>query len=285
MSNFIERLLLRKKRNILENIEINDDSFEQMVKKSTMSSDEKKMFINLFDIKDALVEDIMVPRSEVVALNENADFFAVIDAFSGKNYKQILVYKKNFDNIIGYIMLKDVIEYAKNPKSFSIRKVLKEVSFIAPSLKCFETLCYMQQVCKTFFVIVDEFGGVDGVVSIENIVSKLFGDIKDYSFERISYVDKQEDGSYIVDARISIVDFESKVGVNLMTDDELDELDVDTIGGFVVSIKGELPEIGEKISYQKGNVIFKVIDVDPRKINKLEVWINQKQHDSIVNEN
>lgn len=285
MSNFIERLLLRKKRNILENIEINDDSFEQMVKKSTMSNDEKKMFINLFDIKDALVEDIMVPRSEVVALNENADFFAVIDAFSGKNYKQILVYKKNFDNIIGYIMLKDVIEYAKNPKSFSIRKVLKEVSFIAPSLKCFETLCYMQQVCKTFFVIVDEFGGVDGVVSIENIVSKLFGDIKDYSFERISYVDKQEDGSYIVDARISIVDFESKVGVNLMTDDELDELDVDTIGGFVVSIKGELPEIGEKISYQKGNVIFKVIDVDPRKINKLEVWINQKQHDSIVNEN
>ena len=179
MSNFIERLLLRKKRNILENIEINDDSFEQMVKKSTMSSDEKKMFINLFDIKDALVEDIMVPRSEVVALNENADFFAVIDAFSGKNYKQILVYKKNFDNIIGYIMLKDVIEYAKNPKSFSIRKVLKEVSFIAPSLKCFETLCYMQQVCKTFFVIVDEFGGVDGVVSIENIVSKLFGDIKE----------------------------------------------------------------------------------------------------------
>ena len=285
MSNFIERLLLRKKRNILENIEINDDSFEQMVKKSTMSSDEKKMFINLFDIKDALVEDIMVPRSEVVALNENADFFAVIDAFSGKNYKQILVYKKNFDNIIGYIMLKDVIEYAKNPKSFSIRKVLKEVSFIAPSLKCFETLCYMQQVCKTFFVIVDEFGGVDGVVSIENIVSKLFGDIKDYSFEKISYVDKQEDGSYIVDARISIVDFESKVGVNLMTEDELDELDVDTIGGFVVSIKGELPEIGEKISYQKGNVIFKVIDVDPRKINKLEVWINQKQHDSIVNEN
>lgn len=277
MTNIIKRLFSKKRQAKLQNIEIGSISLHQVISQSTLSSDEKKMFLNLLDIKDILVEDIMIPRSEVVAVNENADFFSVINKFIGKNYKQILVYKKTLDNIVGYIMLKDVIEFASKPKTFSTKSVLREVSFISPTMKCFETLCHMQQSHKTFLVVVDEFGGVNGVISIENIISKLFGDIKDYSFEKISYIEKIDDTHYVIDARISIEDFENKTNLKLLSKKELEEIDVDTVGGLVASLVGKLPSLGEKICYPKTNICFKILDVSPRKINKMEVILHHQE--------
>ena len=275
MTNIIKRLLSKKYRKSQQNSESASISINQVISQSTLPTNEKKMFLNLLDIKDILVEDIMIPRSEVVSINDNADFLSVINKFKGQNYKQILVYKKNLDNIIGYIMLKDVIEFASKPKTFAIKNILKEVSFISPTMKCFETLCHMQQSHKTFLVVVDEFGGVNGVISIENIVSKLFGDIKDYSFEKISYIEKIDDLHFVIDARISIEDFENKTNLKLLTNTD-EEIDVVTVGGLVASIMGKLPTLGEKICYPGTNICFKILDVSPRKINKMEVSVNKK---------
>lgn len=277
MTNIIKRFLSKKYKTKEQNIEVGSISLHQVISQSTLSNDEKKMFLNLLDIKDTLVEDIMIPRSEVIAVNENADFFSVINKFIGKNYKQILVYKKTLDNIVGYIMLKDIIEFAAKPKTFSIKSIVKEVSFISPTMKCFETLCHMQQSHKTFLVVVDEFGGVNGVISIENIISKLFGDIKDYSFEKISYIEKIDETHYIIDARISIEDFENKTNLKLLSKKELEDIDVDTVGGLVASLVGKLPALGEKICYPKTNVCFKILDVSPRKINKMEVILHHQE--------
>ena len=109
--------------------------------------------------------------------------------------------------------------------------------------------------------------------NLENIVSKIFGDIKDYSFDKLSYIEKTPEGTYIVDARMPLYELQEKTGLQLLTKTEEEEIDVDTIGGFVASLAGKVPSVGEKISHNSTNVLFKVLDVSPRKINKLEIII------------
>ena len=273
MPNILKKLFHKKLQSAIKSTEEIENSFKSTIESLPISKEDKKIFCNFYDIKDVLIEDIMVPRSEVVAVSDTSDFTKILETFAGKNFKQILVYQKNLDNIIGYIFLKDVIKFAKSPKSFNIKKILREVNFIAPSMKCFETLNHMKKTHETFFVIVDEFGGVFGIISIENIVSKIFGDIKDYSFDKLSYIEKTPEGTYIVDARMPLYELQEKTGLQLLTKTEEEEIDVDTIGGFVASLAGKVPSVGEKISHNSTNVLFKVLDVSPRKINKLEIII------------
>ena len=273
MPNILKKIFQKKLQPTIKSTEEIENSFKSTIESLPISKEDKKIFCNFYDIKDVLIEDIMVPRSEVVAVSDTSDFTKILETFAGKNFKQILVYQKNLDNIIGYIFLKDVIKFAKSPKTFNIRKILREVNFIAPSMKCFETLNHMKKTHETFFVVVDEFGGVFGIISIENIVSKIFGDIKDYSFDKLSYIEKTPEGTYIVDARMPLYELQEKTGLHLLTKTEEEEIDVDTIGGFVASIAGKVPSIGEKIPHNSTNVLFKILDVSPRKINKLEIII------------
>jgi len=250
------------------------NSFNLMMNSIEMPPEDRKIFHNFYNIKDVLVEDIMVPRSEVVSVSDTSDFTKILDTFAGKNFKQVLVYQKNPDNIIGYIFLKDVIQFAKNPKTFNIKKILREVNFIAPSMKCFETLNHMKKTHETFCVVVDEFGGVFGIISIENIVSKIFGDIKDYSFDKVSYIEKTAEGTFIVDARMPIYELQEKIKADIITKDEEEKIDVDTIGGLVAYLAGKMPSLGEKIHHSSTKVTFRVLDVSPRKINKVEVILS-----------
>jgi len=250
------------------------NSFNLMMNSIEMPPEDRKIFHNFYNIKDVLIEDIMVPRSEVVSVSDTFDFTKLLETFAGKNFKQVLVYQKNPDNIIGYVFLKDVIQFAKNPKTFNIKKILREVNFIAPSMKCFETLNHMKKTHETFFVVVDEFGGVFGIISIENIVSKIFGDIKDYSFDKVSYIEKTQEGTFIVDARMPIDELQEKIKSVIITKEEKEKIDVDTIGGLVAYIAGKMPSLGEKVHHASTKVTFRILDVSPRKINKVELILS-----------
>lgn len=247
--------------------------------KSSVAAHERALISNILQLRDLPVVDVMVPRADIVAINLTASKDELNALLAQRPHSRIPVYKDDLDNIVGVINMKDMVAHMAQSTAFEIRDIMRDALVVSPSMRVMDLLLQMRQSKVHIAFVVDEFGGIDGLITINDLISAIVGEVDDeFDFDIAPQIIERPDGSAIVDARLSLTDFESRYGT-LFTEDE-DHEEADTLGGLVSYIAGRVPARGELIRHDSG-LEFEVIDADPRRIMRLRVRnLPQKQADA-----
>ncbi len=262
---------LRERQTLRESIETALD--EESVIDDELGSQERHMLMNILSFAEKRVDDVLVPRADIVALEVSASLEDLLDLMQEKSHSRMPIYRDTLDEPIGMVHIKDVLSWmAAHPddrKSFDLRTIRRPVLFAPPSMPARDLLLKMQSSHIHMALVVDEYGGTDGLVSIEDLVEEIVGDIEDEHdvTERVSLV-KLSDGSIDALARAPIEDLEEMLGLVLVDPDADD--DADTLGGLVFSLVGRVPQRGELIAHPAG-IEFEIRDADPRRIKRLRI--------------
>ena len=240
---------------------------EQGKMEGVVDEEEQEMIENVLELDETNVDKIMTPRTDIVAIRADADFETILKIIRNEGHSRIPVYEKNIDHIIGLIYAKDLLaEFGKEHKEFKLRDKLREAYFV-PETKSLRQLLHEFQEQKLHIAIVlDEYGGTAGIITIEDIIEEVMGDITDeYDGHTPPETILQIDDSTVdVDARVHIDDINEKLDIALPEDG-----DYDTIGGFVFSHLGYIPADNETFEYE--GLKFTITDVESRKINRLRI--------------
>lgn len=232
--------------------------------------DEKGLIANILELRHVTVEDIMVPRADIVAVEIGIALPELVHFIGQQPHSRIPAYRDTLDDVAGMVHIKDVLGWAAtdNAKSFRLANLLRKVLFVAPSMRVLDLLLEMRMTRVHMALVVDEYGGIDGLVTIEDLVEEIVGEIEDEHDKReVPIMIERPDGSVEVSARTPIEDFENRFG-SILSPEEREEFD--TLGGLVFSIAGRVPLRGEIIRHPTG-LEFEVIEGDPRRIRRLRI--------------
>jgi len=260
-----------KNKNDLNNIL--EDSVE---KKRSFTQEEEDMLQNVIGFGSSRVEDCMVPRADIIGVDKDAKNKDVLKLFSDSNHSRIPVYKETLDDPIGMLHMKDLISvFTDNDfNKIKLENFLREILFVPPSMKSRDLLVRMQTSRIHMALVIDEYGGTDGLVTIEDLIEEIIGEIEDELFEedldRIKIFENHIDTL----ARTSIEEINKLIGKSLFTED-IDE-EINTIGGLVFVLAGRVPQRGELIKHPLGFEI-EITDADSRKIKKVRLRTRAKK--------
>jgi CBS domain containing-hemolysin-like protein len=261
------------KKNKLDNIDTNfDKELEQFVAKRISADDlngnslshENELLKNLAGLRGITASDVMVPRVNIVSVAMSDNFKDIVKQLIKTNHSRVPVRNDSLDDIVGILHIKDVLANLFLKEKPNIKSLLKKPFFVSPSISLLDLLYEMRVKRRHLALVVDEYGGIDGLVTIEDLVEELVGEIED-EHESSSEIrlDKIEDGSIIVEARIVIDLFEDLI--NSIRKEDLND-EIETLGGFIISIAGRVPVKGEVIRYSPSGLKFEILEADPRKI-------------------
>ncbi len=237
-----------------------------------ISPHEKHILGNFLAFCDEKVEDVMIPRSDIFAVNIDISLTDLSKKIADTGHGRTLVYEDNLDNIIGFVHIKDLFKVvASNSSGFNLRKILRKPIFTAPSMKLMDLLTEMQKTHTHIAIVIDEYGGSDGIATIEDIMEAIVGQIED---EHDTDKDDPQykiinPGEIITDARVEIEDLETALNVVLKQEDD----DCDTIGGLILSRMGYMPEKGASIALAD-NIVATIIDTDARMLKKIKLTVS-----------
>lgn len=238
---------------------------------------ERALIANVLRLRETTADDVMVPRADIVAMRSDLTLAQAIEQIRDDGHSRLPVYREQLDNILGMVHIKDVFAYAGRAESFSLERILRRPLMVAPQMPVLDLLLQMRQQRVHMALVVDEYGGIDGLVTIEDLVETITGDIADEHDEvEGPMVTERPDGTLDVDARLPVAAFEDKVG-SVLSDDER-EADIDTVGGLVFTLAGRVPAKGELISHPSG-VEFRILDADPRRIRRVRVRRNPPEEE------
>jgi magnesium and cobalt transporter len=230
---------------------------------------ERALIANVLRLRETTADGVMVPRADIVAMRADVTLEQAIDLIRDDGHSRLPVYREQLDDVIGMIHVKDVFAYVGKPETFTLESILRKPLMISPQLPVLDLLLQMRQQRMHMALVVDEYGGIDGLVTIENLVETITGDILDeHDDPAAPMVTERPDGSLDIDARLPVEEFELKMGP-VLTDDERDA-DIDTVGGLVFRLAGRVPTRGERVGHPSG-IEFRILDADPRKIRRLRV--------------
>jgi magnesium and cobalt transporter len=231
---------------------------------------ERVLLRNVLRLRDKSAYDVMVPRADIVAMAEDLTLDQAIRLIQREGHSRFPVYRQNLDDIVGMVHIKDVFAaVGRDPATFSMKAILRKPLFVVPTVPVLDLLLQMRAARIHMALVIDEYGGVDGLVTIEDLVETIVGDISDEHDEVVApTIQERPDGTLEMDARTTIEAFEAKMG-SVLTEEER-EHDIDTVGGLVFTLAGRVPARGELISHPSG-LEFRVLDADPRKIRRLRV--------------
>lgn len=236
----------------------------------------QEMLVNLRNLQTLRLDDISVPRADIIALSEEASFEDVIEVFRTSTFTRVPVYSDTLDNPLGLIHLKDfALSHGFGSSNvFNMKSVLRPLIYVPPSMTLGTLLQRMQAEHIHMALVIDEYGGVEGLVTIEDLLEQIVGDIIDeHDVEEDQLWLEERVGVYLVYARLELEDFLEQTGVDLR-DPETDE-EYDTIGGLVSSLTNRIPVRGEVIKDKMSNE-YSVVDADPRSIKRVRVFLAQK---------
>jgi len=261
------------------------ESLEEVIEESErespdLSAQERVLMGNLLRFGDLKVADVMVPRAEIIAVDENIGLAELLKLFREAQHSRLPVFHETLDDPIGLIHVKDVLglleaepdgAYCLSPNA-KITSLLRPVLFAPPSMRALDMLLKMQSSHTHLALLTDEYGGTDGLVSIEDIIEQIVGDIAD-EHDEVAATVKPDGEGFIADARMDLDDFKTQTGHDfLIADDEEDRPDIDSLGGLVVSLLGRVPQRGEIVTHPDGSE-FQVLEADPRRVRKLRVTL------------
>lgn len=255
----------------IETVEEIMDEREERGDDVLVDDDEMLLLKNVFKLRDKRASDIAIPRAEVVAISVNATEDELKKIVLKDKYTRMPVYEKTLDNIVGILHTKDLLSAVLEHKPINVAKIMNHhVVFVAPSMRGLDLLREMQAKGMQLAVVVDEFGGTLGLVTLEDLLEEIVGEIEDEHDMLDTPPELKQISPRIIesDARVELKDLESMIG-HFMTDEDK-EADIDTVGGFVFHIAGRMPYKGEIIVHSSG-LKFQVTDVDSRRIKKVKI--------------
>jgi CBS domain containing-hemolysin-like protein len=257
------------------------ESLEAVIEESArqsaaLSAPEKLMLANLLKFGALRVHDVMVPRADIVAADFSAPLADLVALFHDAKHSRLPVYRETLDDPAGFVHVKDVLALIVPAEDgryrlgdSSITSVLRPILFAPPSMRALDLLVKMQATHTHLALVIDEYGGTDGLVSIEDIIEQIVGDIADEHDEEVSQI-RRDGGSFIADARAELADFKAETGHDLDLLLPEDEHDIDSVGGLVVSLLGRVPQRGEIVAHPTGYE-FEVLEADPRRVKRVRV--------------
>ncbi len=232
--------------------------------------------LNLANLTSRRIDDISVPKADIIAIPDDSSRKEIVDAFRSSTLTRLPVYHETLDEPVGLIHLKDLaLKHGfGNGVKFDLAALLRPLIYAPPSMPIGVLLQKMQSERIHMALVIDEYGGVDGLVTIEDLLEQIVGDIIDeHDEEEQEMFIEESPGVYLAHARAELQDIEAAAGVDLLPDD-LDE-EIDTLGGVVVMLAGRVPARGEVVCDEKGNE-FEIIEADPRRIKRLRVTFAKK---------
>ncbi|MEW5729584.1 MAG: hemolysin family protein [Pseudomonadota bacterium] len=229
---------------------------------------ERILLGNILHLRDVTAYDVMVPRADIVGVDSRTGRDELVDLFTKCGHSRLPVFRGDLDDVQGMVHIKDVLASARVDRPFALGRIVRRVLFVSPSMRVLDLLLEMRIKRTHMALVVDEYGGIDGLVTIEDLVEQIVGEIED-EHDRAVEPDMvvRPDGVIEADARTPIEEFEEKVGA-VLSDEERE--DVDTLGGLVFFIAGRVPSRGELIAHPSG-LEFEVVEADPRRIKRLRV--------------
>ena len=233
------------------------------------------LLVNLNNLQTLRLDDISVPKADIIALSDEASFEEVIEVFRSSTVTRVPVYSDTLDNPLGLIHLKDfALSHGFGSSNiFNMKSVLRPLIYVPPSMTLGTLLQRMQAEHIHMALVIDEYGGVEGLVTIEDLLEQIVGDIIDeHDVEEDQLWIEERPGVYLVHARLELDDFFEQTGVKLK--DQETEEEYDTIGGLVFSLTNRIPVRGEVVRDKMDNE-YSVVDADPRSIKRLRVFLAQ----------
>ncbi len=232
-----------------------------------INPEERRLLLRLIRFSGRTVEDAMVPRPDIIGLEESAVLDEVLAAIRAHGHTRVPVYRGSLDEIVGMVHMRDVIAFWGSDGAFSLKDVVRKILFVPSSMPAIHLLAQMRATRTHMAIVVDEYGGTDGLVTITDLVEEIVGSIEDEHDEVTPpQMVQAPDGSIEADARAALEALEEKLGIELLAGE--DDEDIETIGGLVTDLAGRVPRRGERIAHPSG-LIFEVLDADPRRVKRL----------------
>ncbi len=230
---------------------------------------ERALIANVLRLRGTTADDVMIPRADIIAMPVNVTLDQALEQIRNEGHSRLPVYGEQLDDILGMVHIKDVFAYVGRPDAFKLEALLRKPLMVAPQVPVLDLLLLMRQARMHLALVVDEYGGIDGLLTIEDLVEEIVGDIADEHDEvQVPMITERTDGALDLDARLSIEAFEARMG-EVLTEDER-EADVDTVGGLVFTLAGRVPSRGEVVSHPAG-LEFRILEADARRIRRLRV--------------
>ncbi|MEL0071978.1 MAG: hemolysin family protein [Rhodobiaceae bacterium] len=257
---------------VLDESEGNDAGF---------SSEERHMLRNLLGFRDVRVDDVMVPRADIKAVDENTNHRDLLPLFADCGHSRMPVFRETLDQPVGMVHVKDVLTGLQadmaapeeEKPAIMIAELLRPLLFVPPSMPALDLLLKMQATRQHMALVIDEYGGTDGLVTIEDLIEEIVGEIEDeHDEDDGAQLRRLGDGLWRAQARLPLDELEAELGLPFSDDESFAE--VDTLGGLVFAIAGRVPERGEMIGYDAKNgreIEFVIRDSDPRRIKTLDI--------------
>lgn len=229
-----------------------------------IEEDEKEMINNVFDLGDAVAKDVMVPRVYVVMADVESSYDDLIRLFREEQFTRIPIYEGNVDNIIGLINMKDLLLY-EDLEHFDIRKILRKPYFTVENKNVSDLLMEMKQSTFNLAIVLDEYGEVAGIVTVEDIVEEIVGEVQDeYDAHEMENIQKIDDHTYDVKGFINLHDLNDELHLHL------DSEDFDSIGGLIIDRLGRLPQLNDQVTLENG-IILQVKKIDKNRIEEVRL--------------
>jgi magnesium and cobalt transporter len=251
------------------------EAIEELIEDSPVAdtaieTEERTLLANILSLRERTVDDVMVPRADIVAIDETATLKDLINLINRESHSRVPVYRETLDDAIGMVHIKDVLAAQNASRDLDLRAIIRDVLFVSPSMQVLELLLEMRVKRIHMALVVDEFGGVDGLATIEDLVEEIVGEIEDEHDRDVEpAMFPRPDGSFDADARVALEVFENKIGP-VLSGEEREE--IDTLGGLVFTLAGRVPIRGELVTHPSG-IEFEILDADPRRVKRLRVSV------------
>lgn len=249
--------------------------------KGLIEDGEKQMINNVFELNDRTVGEVMTHRTDMVTLQIDDEFDKVMNTFEESGYSRIPVYSDDIDSVEGILYIKDLFKYCidKDKKPFHIKDYLRDVLFVYENMKCDDLLPLFQKNKVQIAIVLDEYGGTYGLITMEDLLESIVGNIQDEYDEDEDEIEKVNEDHYIVDGATLIEEVSDLIGIHL------DDSENDTIGGLVMDKLGHVPEPDEQASVKIGSATFTVKSMDEQSIDKIDIVVNRQKEIKDADEN
>jgi magnesium and cobalt transporter len=245
-----------------------EELIEEHKEEQPIDPHERTLLTNILKLHD-LNADIMVPRVDIVAIAVDTPFHDAVKQIVEQGHSRVPLYRETLDDVLGMIHIKDLLPYAADGKPVPLAKLARKVLFAAPSTPVLDLLLQMRLARVHMALVVDEFGGIDGLVTIEDVIEEIVGEIEDEHDDADQpKVIERPDGSLIADARTRIAALQDRIAAPLLSREQEDG--IETLGGLVGALAGRVPGRGEVFKHSSG-LEFEVLDADPRRIKRVRV--------------
>ncbi|MBI3453579.1 MAG: HlyC/CorC family transporter [Rhodospirillales bacterium] len=234
-----------------------------------IGAQERTLLRNIFKLRELTTYDVMVPRADIITVSYDVSLADLVKAMTREAHSRMPVFRDSLDDVIGFVHIKDVMQFWGGGREFKLADILRRLLFVAPSMRLLDLLLEMRKTRLHMALVVDEYGGVDGLVTIEDLVEEIVGEIEDeHDVDEGPRLVRESEETVLADARLPIGEFEQQIGPILTAEERA--ADIDTIGGLVVARAGRLPSRGEVIVHPAG-FEFEILDADPRRLKRLKV--------------